>query len=160
MGTGGGGRESSGPTLMFYPSTTTVSSMSSDSFVEPPMPFFRTDPLQVRGSSGSTRSLPPMEEEDPRRRTVSTVSSGVLGPGTIEVDPDTEDDEEESDSDYSSVGSSGVGQLVRNVSMVRRGQARIIRNPSARRSTVPEVRPFFERVMLICIGTVTAYSFG
>lgn len=140
---GGAGTEQ--PTLMFYPSTTTVSSMSTDSFVEPPMPFFRTDPLQVGGGargSGSTRSLPPtMEEEtDPRRRTVSTVSSGVLGPGTIEVDPDTEEEEEDvSDSDYSSVGSSGVGQLVRNVSMVRRGQARIIRNPSARQSTVPEV---------------------
>jgi hypothetical protein len=141
-----GGRESTGtdqqPTMMFYPSTTTVSSMSSDSFVEPPMPFFRTDPLQVRSARGSdsTRSLPPMEEEDPRRRTVSTVSSGVLGPGTIEVDPDTE---EESDSDMSSLGSSGEGGLVRNVSMVRRGQARIIRNPSARRSTVPEVHTFF-----------------
>jgi len=145
---GGGGRESAGmdnPTLMFYPSTTTVSSMSSDSFVEPPMPFFRIDPGQAGGSrgSGSTRSLPPMEEEDPRRRTVSTVSSGVLGPGTIEVDPDTE--EEMSDSDISSLGSSGEDQLVRNVSMVRRGQARIIRNPSARRSTVPEVSLYGKR---------------
>ena len=94
-----------------------------------------------------------MEEElDPRRRTVSTVSSGVLGPGTIEVDPDTEEEEEEedvSDSEYSSVGSSGVGQLVRNVSMVRRGQARIIRNPSARQSTIPEVPLSYGIVWLI-----------
>ena len=142
------GRDSSAiaadaPTMMFYPSTTTVSSMSSDSFIEPPMPFFRVDSLRVgggaRGPGSSPRSLPPMEEEDPRRRTTSTVSSGVLGPGTIEVDPDTEEDEEETESDVSSVYSSTEGQLVRNVSLVRRGQARIIRNPSARRSTIPEV---------------------
>ena len=140
-------RESDQPTMMFYPSTTTVSSMSSDSFVEPPMPFFRTDPLQVR-SRGSDSTLPPMEEEDPRRRTVSTVSSGVLGPGTIEVDPDTEY-EEESDSDVSSLRSSGEDRLVRNVSMVRRGQATIIRNPSARRSTVPEVYTFLLASLMV-----------
>ena len=141
------------PTMMFYPSTTTVSSVSSDSFIEPPMPFFRVEPLRISRGSGSPRSLPPMEEEDPRRRTVSTLSSGVLGPGTIEVDPDTE----ESDSDVSSIGSSTEGQLVRNVSLVRRGQARIIRNPSARRSTVPEVYPF--HWSLLIIGTIHTYTF-
>jgi hypothetical protein len=151
------GRESDQPTMMFYPSTTTVSSMSTDSFVEPPMPFFRTDPLQVRpGGSDSTRSLPPMEEEDRRRRTVSTVSSGVLGPGTIEVDPDTEY-EEESDSDVSSLRSSGEDRLIRNVSMVRRGQAIIIRNPSARRSTVPEVYTFFSN-QVNGSGTISTYT--
>src|SRR5579862_7308792 len=123
------------PTVMFYPSTTTVSSLDSDP-VEP-MPFFRTDP-QLRSTGSPRPVLPSTEEEEPTEgtgRTVSVASSGVLGVGTIEVDPDTSSEDEGSVSTDSS-----FGQLLREVSTVRRGQARIVRNPSARRqSVVPEV---------------------
>jgi hypothetical protein len=122
-------------TVMFYPSTTTVSSLDSDP-VEP-MPFFRTDP-QLRSTGSPRPILPSTEEEETAEgniRTISVASSGVLGVGTIEVDPDTSSDDEGSVSTDSS-----FGQLLREVSTVRRGQARIVRNPSARRqSVVPEV---------------------
>jgi hypothetical protein len=85
-----------------------------------------------------------MEEESPdstgssnRATTVSVASSGVLGLGAIEVDPDTESDTY--DSDGSSTTEFDMSQLVREVSTVRRGQARMMRNPSLRRSVVPEV---------------------
>ena len=54
----------------------------------------------------------------------------------VDVDPDTEND---SDAESTTTSSSSFDQLVRSVSLVRRGQARIVRNPSARRSVVPEV---------------------
>ena len=133
------------PTVMFYPSTTTLSSVDSEPFVEP-MPFFKNDP-RLRGSgvaSSIQSSVPPTPQEfSERTRTISTVSSGVLGPGTVEVDIDTgsEDDEDETSSTDSS-----YDHLVRSVSTVRRGQARIIRNFSARRSVVPEVYFLFSKV--------------
>jgi hypothetical protein len=101
------------------------------------MPFFRTDPM-VRTSSSS---LPPTEEEPPdtqetQGRSVSMASSGVLGLGAIEVDPDTES---EGYSDASSITEFDMDQLVREVSTVRRGQPQILRNPSQRKSVVPEV---------------------
>jgi len=137
-------RESDGPSVMFYPSSTTISSMDSESLAEP-MPFFRVDP-QMSPPRGSPR-LPRTTEErgEPRPLTTSTTSSGVLGMSAIEVDPDTEND---SDEDGSSVSSESFDRLARNVSLVRRGQARIIRNPSAtRRSVIPEVKTqFFESI--------------
>ena len=68
----------------------------------------------------------------------STASSGILGSG-IHIDPDTESDSDDNES-TSTLSSSNDG-LVRNVSLVRRGRATMIRNPSARarRSMVPEV---------------------
>jgi hypothetical protein len=69
-------------------------------------------------------------------RAVSTASSGVLGPVTIDVDPDTANEDTESvDS-----STSEFEQLVRSVSLVRRGTATIIRNGSQRKSVVPEVQ--------------------
>jgi len=122
---------------MFYPSTTTVSSVDSDP-VEP-MPFFRTDP-RLRASGSPRTSLPSTREESVDVRTVSMASSGVLGVGTLEVDPDSSSEDEGSVSTDSS-----FGQLMREVSTVRRGQARIVRNPSAtRRSVVPEVLYYYE----------------
>jgi hypothetical protein len=115
--------------------------MDSDSFIEP-MPFFRTDPrirTTTRPTGSPRSSLPPTNEEPDEileeRRSVA--SSGVLGPGTTEVDLDTEF--ESSDDDVSTSTDSSYDQLVRNISTVRRGQARIVRNPSARKSMVPEV---------------------
>ena len=102
-----------------------------------PMPFFRTDPRVQSGSATSHASMPAATEEsseDPAR-TASMASSGALGLGTVEVDLDTDSDDDES----TTTDSSGYEQLVRSISMVRRGQARIIRNPSARRSMTPEV---------------------
>jgi len=125
------------PTAIFYPSTTTVSSVDSDP-VEP-MPFFRTDP-RLRASGSPRTSLPSTREESAEVRTVSVASSGVLGVGTLEVDPDSSSEDEGSVSTDSS-----FGQLMREVSTVRRGQARIVRNPSAtRRSVVPEVLYHYE----------------
>lgn len=146
-----GDSSSEAPTVMFYPSTTTVSSVESELVVEP-MPFFQTD-AQLRESqvSSSPRQpsptpLPPFPPPPPpppqeaasgsQVRTTSTTSSGVLGLTSVIIDPDTEDESEEENISTSS----SEGQLVRSVSMVRRGRARIIRNPSARRSVVPEVR--------------------
>jgi hypothetical protein len=127
------------PTVMFYPSTTTLSSLDTDDVVEP-MPFFRTDlPLRTptRGSNSTRQSLPATQEESRESygRTVSVASSGVLGVGTIEVDPDTDT----SSDDDSSMASSSFEQVMQEVSTVRRGQAQIVRNPSARKSVVPEV---------------------
>jgi hypothetical protein len=130
------------PTVMFYPSTTTVSSVESDPVVEP-MPFFRTD-TQLRESqvTASPRQSAPSAQgaSESQGRATSTTSSGVLGVSSvvIELDPSDESGEEEN----TSTSSSSEGQLVRGISTVRRGRARIIRNPSARRSVVPEVRKF------------------
>jgi hypothetical protein len=124
---------------MFYPSTTTISSLDAEDVIEP-MPFFRTDPqlrTPPRGSGSPRPSLPTTQEETPEShgRTVSVASSGVLGVGTIEVDPDTDT----SSDDDSSTASSSFEQVMQEVSTVRRGQAQIVRNPSARKSVVPEV---------------------
>lgn len=124
---------------MFYPSTTTISSFDAEDVVEP-MPFFRTDPqlrTPPRGSNTTRQSLPSTQEESRESygRTVSVASSGVLGVGTIEVDPDTDT----SSDDDSSMASSSFEQVMQEVSTVRRGQAQIVRNPSARKSVVPEV---------------------
>lgn len=120
---------------MFYPSTTTLSSMESNTPAEP-MPFFRTG-LRMPTSSTASITSSPEEVRASRGQTLSTASSGVLGGGTmVDVDPDTESD---SDGESSSGSSLSFDQLERSVSLVRRGQARIIRNPSARRSVVPEV---------------------
>jgi hypothetical protein len=127
------------PTVMFYPSTTTISSLDAEDVIEP-MPFFRTDPqlrTPPRGLGSPRPSLPTTQEETPEShgRTVSVASSGVLGVGTIEVDPDTDT----SSDDDSSTASSSFEQVMQEVSTVRRGQAQIVRNPSARKSVVPEV---------------------
>jgi hypothetical protein len=131
------------PSVMFYPSTTTVSSMDSDS-PTPPMPFFTSGPrIPLPGASESQRrSIPPTGEELRMSRgrastgQASTASSGILGSG-IHIDPDTESDSDDDESTTTS--SSSYDRLVRNVSLVRRGQVQMIRNPSLRRSVVPEV---------------------
>lgn len=109
--------------------------MDSDLLMEP-MPFFRTD-LRMQADAVEQRgSMPTAAEElgDPTR-SVSMASSGALGPGTVEVDLDTESDDDGS----ITTDSSGYEQLVRTISLVRRGQARLMRNPSARQSMTPEV---------------------
>jgi uncharacterized membrane-anchored protein len=96
-----------------------------------------------QGPGSPRTSLPPTAEEAPEKSDESnrrTVSSGVLGIASIEVDPDTESDSDDSSS------ISSFQQLARSVSTVRRGQAQIIRNPSARRSVVPEVSALQYRV--------------
>jgi hypothetical protein len=107
------------------------------------MPFFRNDPRlsNSRGDTDSPRRLLPLSSENPGTSDtrISTASSGVLGPG-LDVDPDTEDDFDEDESTTTS--SSSFDQLVRSVSLVRRGQAQMIRNPSSRRSIIPEVFVF------------------
>jgi hypothetical protein len=139
---------------------------SNDSLVEP-MPFFRYDPAmreRVRQSLMSTTSLNPISAKDSSSEGSpaiedrgSVASSGVLGPGTTEVDMESEEadveaetqklEEEMSEEDddgasISTTSDSSYGQLVRTLSTVRRGQARLVRNPSARKSLVPEVIPF------------------
>jgi hypothetical protein len=133
---------SDGAPIMFYPSSTTLSSMDSDPVIEP-MPFFRNDPRLRRESrtvtsTAASPSLPFTDEPTSSRAVSSIASSGVLGPGITEAEPDTEF---ESDSDESTSTSESIENLIRNVSLVRRGQPRIIRtNSGARRSVVPDVR--------------------
>ena len=131
---------SDGPSMMFYPSSTTLSSMDSEPIIEP-MPFFRNDPRLRRESRALTSTASPslpFTEDTPSSRGVSSIaSSGVLGPGITEAEPDTEF---ESDSDDSTSTSESIENLIRNVSLVRRVQPRIIRtNSGARRSVVPDV---------------------
>ena len=120
------------PTVMFYPSTTTVSSLES---IPEPMPFFKSSP-DMRFSQISNSSQLPVQDEarNLRRQTTSTVSSGVLGVAD-DFKPVNESD---SDEETNSSMTSSFEQLVRTVSTIRRGQPRIIRNPS-RRNLVPEV---------------------
>jgi hypothetical protein len=133
---------SSGAGTMFYPSTTTVSSMESGpGEPSPPMPFFRTDPYVQSTGSLATLEESPDSSHDSSGRAVSLASSGVLGIGAIEVDPDSDSDTYTDDG--SSITEFDMDQLVRGVSLVRRGQARMMRNPSTnRRSVYPEVSPF------------------
>ena len=116
--------------VMFYPSTTTVSSMDSDSQVEP-MPFFRTHIQMPTAGSGSFPSAP----EDQTASQARTVSGIALGFGRVDIDPDTEHESE----GESMNSSSSFEEMVRSISLVRRGQARIIRNPTSRMSVVPDV---------------------
>ena len=102
--------------------------MDSDAMIEP-LPFLLTD-VPMPGTNPSTLE----DQRVSRGRTVSTVSSGVLGMDMIETDP-------ESDGENTIASASSFDQLVRSVSLVRRGQARIIRNPSARRVVPPDVYP-------------------
>ena len=126
---------SDAPTVMFYPSNTTLSSIDSNAPADP-MPFFRTGLRMPTPSTGSN-PLTPEEAREFRGQVLSAASSGVLGGGTmVDVDPDTEND---SDEESATTSTSSFEQLERSVSLVRRGQAQIIRNPSARRSVVPEV---------------------
>jgi hypothetical protein len=130
---------------MFYSSTTTISSIDEAELRTvdqlEPMPFFKVDPRMptMQGTLGSddVRS----STSNPSRA-VSTASSGVLGPVTIDVDPDTDNEEDDDDESIDS-SASEFEHLVRNVSLVRRGTATIIRNASSRRSVVPEVQTSF-----------------
>src|SRR5579859_2582479 len=137
------GTEGQEQSVMFYPSNTTSSTLSlveSELDEPPPMPFFRTEPqIRVSAATPSPRSSQTLANEGHRPeshgRSASMASSGVLGLG-VDLDSNSDwDDDEGSASDFSVQSS----DLVREVSLVRRGQARIMRNPSARRSVVPEV---------------------
>ena len=132
------GNENTLPGVMFYPSTTTISSIDEAELRKldqmEPMPFFKVDPRMPMPASPQSDDV--RSSISNPSRAVSTASSGVLGPVTIDVDPDT--DFEDNESEASST--SEFEQLVRNVSLVRRGTATIVRNPSSRRSVVPEVR--------------------
>jgi hypothetical protein len=134
-------QSSSGAGTMFYPSTTTVSSMESGpGEPSPPMPFFRTDPYIQSTGSLATLEESPDSSNGSSGRAVSLASSGVLGIGAIEVDPDSDSDTFSDDG--SSITDFDMDQLVRGVSLVRRGQARMMRTPSTnRRSVYPEVSP-------------------
>jgi len=132
------GDENTLPGVMFYPSTTTISSIDEAELRKldqmEPMPFFKVDPRMPMPASQQSDDVKSSMSNP--SRAVSTASSGVLGPVTIDVDPDT--DFEDNESEASST--SEFEQLVRSVSLVRRGTATIVRNPSSRRSVVPEVR--------------------
>ena len=129
------GAPSTGTPIVFYPSSGTVSSDTSlntrSEDQNEPVPFFRTDPFGTPRNDRSRRSGEASEES--HNRTASMRSSGVLGDGAMEVDSDSTDTE--SVSSFSSV----ERQIVRQVSTVRRGQAQIVRNPSQRRSVIPDV---------------------
>jgi hypothetical protein len=122
------GATSNGNSMMFYPSSGTASSDGTSTRDEP-VPFFRTDPFGGNPRRAARRSEGTSESQI---RTASMRSSGVLGDGAMEVDSD-------SDSDSGSSLSSVERQIVRQVSTVRRGQAQIVRNPSQRRSVIPDV---------------------
>src|SRR5579862_2825347 len=130
------GAPSTGTSMMFYPSSTTLSSETSgrDDHREP-LPFFRTDPFGSprRAAAPNSEAQTQDDSSAAQNRTTSMRSSGVLGDGAIEVVSDSSDNE--SVSSYSSV----ERQIVRQVSTVRRGQAQIVRNPSQRKSIVADV---------------------
>lgn len=133
-----GASSNGGTSVMFYPSSTTISSETSTTREDhnEPLPFFRTDPFGAprRVESPGRTQIPSQGDlSSSQTRTTSMRSSGVLGDGAIQVDSDSSDAESVS-TDYSV-----ERQIVRQVSTVRRGQAQIVRNPSLRRSVVPDV---------------------